>query len=101
MYIGMSKETNNNEEVNEKVDALYAEGFNVEDGNDPLSAFLDVNLDDMSVEELKKLHADLSELSNNPKAVKRVLEKGAKGLSDAKKTEANNLFASLGINITI
>lgn len=97
----MSEETNNNEEVNKEIDALYAEGFDVEDGNDPLSAFLDVNLDEMDVEALKKLHADLSELSNNPKAVKRVLEKGVRGLSDSKKAEANNLFASLGINITI
>ena len=97
----MSEETNNNEEVNKEIDALYAEGFDVEDGNDPLSAFLDVNLDEMDVEALKKLHADLSELSNNPKAVKRVLEKGVRGLSDSKKAESNNLYASLGINITI
>ena len=85
----------------DKVDELYSEGFNVEDGNDPLAKFLDVDLDSMTPEDLKNLHAELSELSSNPKAVKRVLERDKKKLSENKKVEANNLFASMGINITL
>lgn len=97
----MGTRTETTEENSEEVNALYNEGFNVEDGNDPLKPFLDVDLDSMSPEDLKRLHADLSEISNNPKAVKRVLERGSKGLSENKKTEANSLFASMGLDIKI
>lgn len=85
----------------DKSDSLYQEGFDVENGNDPLAKFLDVDLDNMTPEDLKNLHAELSELSNNPKAVKRVLERDKKKLSENKKAEANSLFASMGINITL
>lgn len=85
----------------QEIDSLYGEGFNVEDGNDPLAKFLDVDLDNMTPEQLKQLHAELSEISSNPKAVKRVLEKGKGGLSKEKKAEANSVFAQLGLDIVI
>lgn len=87
------------EEHKEEVEALYSEGYNVEDGNDPLAKFLDVDLDKISPEELKQLLAELSEVVNNPRALKKVIS--SKTISKTKADEANSLFASLGIDITI
>lgn len=54
---------------------MSEEQYNIEDGDDPLKQFLDVDISKMSATELSEHLAKLNEASENPRAVKRIVER--------------------------
>lgn len=73
------------------------DNYDIDDGNDPLKEFLDVDLDSMSKEQLSDYLSKLNEASENPKAAKRIVSKGTKSKSKTVKIDTATLFAKLGL----
>lgn len=68
--------------------------YDIDDGNDPLKEFIDVNLDDMSKEQLADYLAKLNEATENPKAVRRIVSKNK---SKTPTVNTTDLLAKLGL----
>lgn len=72
------------------------DNFNIDEGNDPLKEFIDVDIDSMTKDQLSDYLSKLNEASENPKAVKRIVSKGTRTKSTVK-VNTNDLLAKLGL----
>lgn len=72
------------------------DNFNIDDGNDPLREFIDVDIDSMTKDQLSDYLSKLNEASENPKAVRRIVSKGTKTKTTVK-VNASDLLAKLGL----
>ena len=73
---------------------MTEEEYNIDDGNDPLREFIDVDVTKMTKEELSNYLSKLNEAAENPKAVKRIVSK------NPRKTvvvDTANLLKQLGL----
>lgn len=70
------------------------EEYNIDDGNDPLREFIDVDVTKMSKAELSNYLSKLNEASENPKAVKRIVSKNPR---KAVVVDTANLLKQLGL----
>ena len=73
---------------------MTEEESNIDDGNDPLREFIDVDVTKMTKAELSNYLSKLNEAAENPKAVKRIVSK------NPRKTvvvDTANLLKQLGL----
>lgn len=73
---------------------MTEEDYNIDDGNDPLREFIDVDVTKMTKAELSNYLSKLNEAAENPKAVKRIVSK------NPRKTvvvDTANLLKQLGL----
>lgn len=75
---------------------MNKDNFDIDDGNDPLREFIDVDIDSMTKDQLSDYLSKLNEASENPKAVKRIVSKGTKTKTTVK-VNASDLLAKLGL----
>lgn len=71
--------------------------YNIEDGNDPLAAYLDIDVTKMSPDELSNYLSSLNEATENPKAIKRILERKPRAKSKNKPIDLNAELSKLGL----
>lgn len=71
------------------------DNYDIDNGNDPLKEFIDVDIDSMTKEQLSDYLSKLNEASENPKAIKRIVSKGTK--PKQVKIDTATLLAKLGL----